>query len=193
MESRRNNSYAPGPVVGTSGAWVRELCWTCLSLPPCAVFGTWPSSVILLNFGFCTTERVGSSDRFFFVSSECLHKGSSGILNSLRLFMVLLSHRHKNSGTMRRTVSRPFPSTSVPALHSVIILLLDYIFWVVDSIVKHTASEHAGRQNNNYMHIHTPNGSGVSLATRLGGPGFECLVRQVIFFFSETFDTGSGP
>jgi hypothetical protein len=43
------------------------------------------------------------------------------------------------------------------------------------------ANEHTGRQNNNYMHIRTPNGSGDSLATSLGGPGFECLVRQVIF------------
>jgi len=55
------------------------------------------------------------------------------------------------------------------------------------------ANEPTGRQNNNYMHIRTPNGSGDSLATSLGGPGLEWLVRQVIFFFSETFHTGSGP
>ena len=132
----------PGLVCRDLGAWVRELCWMCLRLPPCVVLGTWPSSVIRLNFGFCTTERVGSSDRSFIVSSECPHKGSSGILTSLWLLMVLLGHRHKNSGIIRRTVPWPFPSTSVPALHAVIILLLVSIFWVVDSIVKYTTKKH---------------------------------------------------
>ena len=140
MESRRNNSYALGWVVRTSGGISARTVLNVFKSPTLRC--VWNMTVIRLNFGFCTTKRVGSSDRGFIMSSECPHKGSSGMLTTLRLFMVLLSHRHKNTGTVRRTVPRPFPSTSVPALHSVIILLLDSVFWVVDSIVKYTTKKY---------------------------------------------------